>query len=193
MGQAVGTAAGLAVRKGILPAGLRDHIHELQQILLRDDAYLPWVCQEFSDLPRGSLLESSQGNSAPVRDGINRQVGNNPHCWEWAPGDWIAYRFAEPAHVHTVTLIVDSAMEKLIAMSLLQEDDQLTAVPDVMPRKLTLEVLHRGQWQLLIPVYENNQRLVRIPVDSVCDGVRVILNETWGSPQSRLYAFHLIE
>ncbi len=42
IGQAAGTAAAIAIRRGTTPRGVyTDHIDELQQRLLRDDAYLP--------------------------------------------------------------------------------------------------------------------------------------------------------
>ena len=40
-GQAAGTAAALAVRRGVLPGDMAGHMEELQQTLLRDDCYLP--------------------------------------------------------------------------------------------------------------------------------------------------------
>jgi hypothetical protein len=42
-GQAMGTAAALCVQKSISPRNLLKHIDELQQTLLKDDCFIPWV------------------------------------------------------------------------------------------------------------------------------------------------------
>jgi len=43
MGQAVGTAAALCVKKGVLPRNIaQHHVDDLQEQLLRDDAFIPW-------------------------------------------------------------------------------------------------------------------------------------------------------
>ncbi|MFN2167471.1 MAG: FAD-dependent oxidoreductase, partial [Anaerolineae bacterium] len=81
MGQAVGTAAAMAAEKGITPREVGGQMGELQQALLYDDCYLPWVAQQLPALTTGAALTASQGDPEPVRDGINRQVGDDPHCW----------------------------------------------------------------------------------------------------------------
>jgi len=55
-GQAVGTAAAMAGKQGLLPRDMGRHIGELQQALLRDDCYLPGVIQEMPALTRRARL-----------------------------------------------------------------------------------------------------------------------------------------
>ncbi|MFW6151642.1 MAG: FAD-dependent oxidoreductase [Verrucomicrobiota bacterium] len=189
MGQAVGVAASIAVRNGISPPGVGARIGEVQQQLLRDDAYLPWVRQEFPAVTRNAALTASRGDPEPVRDGINRPVGDELHAWICAPGDWIAYRFDKPSEIEQATVIVASALDKCVAMSLLQRDDQLTAPPDVMPKAFRLDFLQAGQWIQAVRVEDNHQRLAGFKIGRVCEGVRFCLEETRGAEKSRLYAF----
>ena len=191
MGQAVGTAAAMAAQRGVLPRGMNNAITELQQALLKDDCYLPWVRQEFSSLTINAKLSASQGNPEPVRDGVNRPVGDNPHCWECSSGDTIEYRFGGNRRVERITLIGDSALDKLITMSHHQKDDQLTRVPDVVHKAFLVEGLINGAWRKLAEVTDNHQRLMRAQVDTTAAGVRWRLNETWGIKRTRLYAFYL--
>jgi hypothetical protein len=190
MGQAVGTAAALAVQKSLLPAGVKAHMHELQQTLLADDAYLPWAAQQFSALTTAAELTASQGNPAPVCDGINRPVGADLHAWVHHPGDWIAYRFPA-SQVESVTLILDSALERNIALSHHQPDDQLTAPPPCLQKSFRIEGLVAGVWQTVAEIKGNHQRLVHIPIGRQLEGVRCLFRETWGEEESKLFAFYL--
>jgi hypothetical protein len=191
MGQAVGTAAALAIQKGIMPVEMRVHTRELQQTLLCDDVYLPWVNQNFSELTLAAKLESSQGDAEPIRDGINRPVGADPHNWLHHPGDWVAYRFSSTAKLETITLVLDSALEQNIQMSYHQPDDQLTSPPERLPKTFHLDGLKGGKWEPLARIAGNHQRLVRVSVGKSLDGVRYTLDETWSAPASKLFAFYI--
>lgn len=191
MGQAVGTAAALALIKGVLPAGMKAHIGELQQTLLRDDAYLPGLRQEFPAHVSGAVLTASQGDAEPVRNGINRPVGTQANCWTCKAGDWIAYRFATPAPAGSVTVILDSGLDRNVALSYHQNDDQLTSPPDVMPKAFRIEGRFGAEWRELVRVDRNHQRFRRFPLPPDLDGVRFLLDETWGAETSRVYAFYV--
>jgi hypothetical protein len=195
MGQAAGTAAAMAVKKGLLPAGIGAHMDELQQALLCDDAYLPGIRQRMPELTMGAELSATSGDPAPVRDGVNRPVGEDPHCWTGRPGEGLVLRFGGRRKVSTVTLIVDSALDSNIQLSYHQRDDQLAAPPPAMPRSFRLEKLLGGKWLPLVEVARNHQRLVRVKPGNgegvEAEGVRFTLGETWGAEQSRVYAFYV--
>jgi hypothetical protein len=192
MAYAQGIAADMCVQKGINPRSVLEHIHELQQALLRDDAYLPWVEQELSSLVKDGQLAASQGDPEPVRDGINRQVGDDPHCWEHKEGDMISYEFDSSRTVESATLILDSAMDKYIQMSYHHKKcDECYKIPDVIPEAFKIEVKKSGSWELLEQITGNYQRLVRIPVQKECEGVRYALNKTRGAETTRMYGFYL--
>ncbi|MFW6159239.1 MAG: FAD-dependent oxidoreductase [Planctomycetota bacterium] len=187
MGQAVGTAAAMAAARGIDPRGLLDHVDELQQALIDDDCYLPWVAQDLPGLTRQATLKASVGDPEPVRDGVNRPVGEHLHAWPCRVGDSIAYTFDRPRDVAEVVLILDTGLDQMVMMSHHQADDQLTAPPDVMPRAFRVEGRVDGNWQPLITQQNNHQRHVRYPVGTGLTGVRFTLDETWGADESRVY------
>lgn len=191
MGQAVGTAAALAVEKGLAPAGVGGCIGELQQALLRDDAYLPWMTQRFSRLTAESHLVASGGDPAPVRDGVNRPVGDAQHCWTCSAGDHVACLFPSTELVRTATLVLDSALDRNVTMSYHQPDDQLRRVPDVMPRAFRIEAMTDGRWHQVARCEDNHQRLVRLAVNRQVQGVRFVLETTWGADASRVFGFYV--
>ncbi len=188
MGQAIGTAGAMAAANSVTPAEIGARVADLQQTLLADDCYLPRVNQEMPAITREAKLSSSQGDPEPVRDGVSRQVGDNTHAWLWSPGDWIACEFGGEPRIAEVALVLDSAMEKEIALSLYNETD-CNRVPAVMPKRLRLEVLSRAGWERLHALEGNHQRFVRLPIGRCVRGVRVTLDELWGADTSRLYGF----
>lgn len=191
MGQAVGTAAGIAVRHHLDPRGVGELIVELQQALLRHDSYLPRVRQEFSMLTKDAGLTASSGNPEPLRDGTNRPVGEDQHCWEGRIGDSVEYAWDKPRMVANATLILDSALARLIAMSYHQKDNQLTHPPKEMTKDLRLEIRTSAGWKLWRSVKGNHQRLLRIEIGVPATGVRATFDSTWGSEKVRVYAFYM--
>jgi len=193
LGQAAGTAAALAVCHGALPRDVNDRIDDLQQMLLREDCYLPGIAQRFEPLTMDAELTASQGDPEPLRDGINRPVGDNTHAWPCAVGDWTAYTFPDARPVREATVIVDSALDKNIFFSHYGDYGQLTAPPPVLPTAFRLEIQQNGEWKTLHQVTGNHQRLLRLPVNETVEAVRFTLDGTWGDEASRLYAFYLDE
>ena len=192
MGQAAGTAAALASRAGRLPRDLGDRVPELQQALLRDDAYIPWLPQTFGALTAEARLAASRGDPQPLRDGTNRPVGDDPHAWPCRPGDSVQYEFAGPRQVRQATVIADSGLDKNVIMSYHgYGSGELTAVPPEMAKAFRLEGLVDGRWRTIHEVRRNHQRLVRLPVAAAPEGVRFVLDETWGAAETRLFAFYV--
>jgi hypothetical protein len=191
MGQAAGTAAALAAAKGLLPAQLGDHVAELQQALLADDCYLPWLRQEMPARTRAARLSASQGDPEPVRDGIARPVGEETHAWPAEAGDWIAYEFDTEQQVREVALTLDSNLEKDIALSL-YSPSECSRPPGALPRKLRIEVRSAGQWELVHALRDNAQRFLRLPIARRAGAVRVTLEELWGAEESRVYGFVVV-
>jgi hypothetical protein len=194
MGQAAGTAAAMATSKQITPAGMLDHMAELQQALLADDCYLPGIAQMFGPLTSAARLTASAGDPQPLRDGINRQVGDETHAWMARPGDWAMLELATPAALSQLTLIVDSEMESDPQMSHFRPvGPQLRATPGRMPRDIRIETRRDGQWSQVARITDNRQRFIRVTVD--CDAeveaIRATFERTWGGEWSHIYAMHV--
>jgi hypothetical protein len=186
MGQAVGTAAALAARWGVAPREVGERIEELQQILLDDDAYLPEIPLQMPDLTRRATLSASQGDPEYLRDGIGRPVGKEGHCWPGRPGDIVEYALDRIQHVESANLVLDTGLDRTVALSYHQPDDQLSHLPPQMPRALRVEIRDERGWHFLARIEENRARRVRIPVNRSVTGVRYVLEQTWGGETSEL-------
>jgi hypothetical protein len=191
MGQAAGTAAAMASAAGVPPAAVGDRIQELQQALLRDDAYLPWTPRRFGPLVTGADLSASSGDPEPLRDGITRPVGDDPHAWPCRRGDWVAYAFPALRRVEAAAVVLNSVLDKDAQLSYHQQDDQLDRAPPEMQKAFHLDVRTGGAWRTIARVTENHQRLVRLEVGQSVEAVRWVLDETWGAEETRLFALDL--
>jgi len=120
-----------------------------------------------------------------------RPVAANASVWTCAPGDHVAYLLDRPATVTEATLILDSALDRNPAMSYHHDDVRLTRVPDVMPRAFRVETLSGGEWAPAQRLTDNHHRQVRLQIGRKVEGVRFVLEETWGGETSRVYAFYL--
>jgi hypothetical protein len=189
MGQALGTATALALRDGLLPADILPRVGELQQELIKDDAYLPGVRQIFPKLTIEASLSASQGDPEAVRSGINRPVGDDMNGWQCSAGDFISYTFSKPQKVNNVSIILDSALDQNVALSYHQRDDQLTSPPDVLPQEFSIEISVDGEWCELTRVSKNRDRLVRVSVEQLISGIKFKLHSTWGNKESHVHAF----
>lgn len=82
VGQAVGTAAALCRRKGILPAeAATKHIREIQQTLLRHDCHIPGIVNEDEyDLARSATITASSEATLAFPDPDRERELNMPHA-----------------------------------------------------------------------------------------------------------------
>ncbi|MHA1727449.1 MAG: FAD-dependent oxidoreductase [Promethearchaeota archaeon] len=193
MGQAIGTAAAIAIHHSLTPRDVGNRVRELQQLLLLDDCYLPRIPQEFSALTmKARLIASNGADPEPVRDGWNRSIGDDPHAWTSRLGDSIAYLFNTPAHVAEVKLLLDTAMDRDLALSLHYKNHGMTHIPKETPRRFRIDLLQDGEWRKLHTVEGNYQRQVHVAIGEIIDGVRYTLIATHGAKKSRVYGFYIL-
>ena len=194
MGQAVGTAAAIAIKNDIPPAGLSEKlVDDLQQSLLNQDCYLPGVTQRFSEMTIAAELSATSGSAEVLRDGTNRPVENNSHCWEGRPGDSLEYRWPDKQKITKLTLIFDSDLSISIAFShLYYPEKRIIEVPLQLVKEFQIDILDdNGEWQPLHSIEGNSQRFVTLDVNEQTAGVRAVFKSTWGAGKVRLYAFYI--
>jgi hypothetical protein len=200
LGQAVGTAAALAVRHGLSPRGVyQERIRDLQQTLMADDAYLPWQTRAIPELTRTARLTASSGDPEPLRNGIDRPVGDVDNGWAGAPdGGWVAYTFDAPTHVQGLRLVFDSDLERenhqhgchrnIVCSYPLHPVPR--PIPATLVRSFRIETLaDDGTWSTLLRIENNHQRLVRLKTDVRTRALRFVSESTWGADQAHLFAW----
>jgi hypothetical protein len=135
MGQAAGTAAAIATKHHTTPCGVyENHIHELQQALLKDGYYLPGIKNTDKNdiaLRARPTASSHRKGMEPgkVNDGWNRVVGEDRSTWAPDPNSllpqWVQLELEQTSVVNSVhvsfedteDLAVDFAVEVRVADS----------------------------------------------------------------------------
>lgn len=197
MGQAVGTAAAMCIQKQSDPRDLYEsHMNELQESLLRDDAYIPLrAAKDSNDLARTACqIEASSTLSGDARlliDGIPRDEFGETHHWasEGVPAS-VMLRWEQPVPLTNVEIKCDTNVNRNIMMLKAPRDDTnyTSVIPEEMVKSLELYALVQGDWVLLGQIDDNRTRLIKIECERVeVSAVRVVVNETYGAPFVKLF------
>ena len=196
MGQAVGTAAAIAGRNGLSPRGVYgDRTAELKQTLMDDDCYLPWNRREIPELARKARIVASENDPEPLRNGLDRPIGDDDNGWTGSLGSWVEYEFDGPERVREVRLVFDSDLNRSPRQNLpcsFPLDAELRGVPAAMVKAFRIEARNEdGQPQTIAREECNYQRLVRVPVDVQTRAARFVPEGTWGAELAHVFAFDL--
>ncbi|MBN1640035.1 MAG: FAD-dependent oxidoreductase [Anaerolineae bacterium] len=195
MGQAIGTAAAIAVRHALSPRGVyQGHIRALKQALMEDDCYLPWNQRQVPALTQRAALRASVGDPAPLRNGLDRPIGGADNGWRGPVGAWVAYAFENAQHVRRMRFVFDSDLNRPEKNQHANRtlDWQPVTVPATMTRAFRVEAEEEsGEWRALIRVDGNYQRLVTLETDLHARAVRFVPEATWGAEDVHLFAWDI--
>ncbi len=193
MGQAVGTAAAIAVRRGLLPDGVaRDEMRALQSQLMEDDCYLPGLSREIPALTKAARLEAPGTGAENLRSGIDRPVGGADNGWWGRPGDAAVYDFGKAVPIRSLRLVFDSDLNRSVHNMPCCYPLELEGfhVPATLVRSFRLEALDEsGAWREIFRTDDCHQRLVRITAAITARAVRFTPLATWGAPRVHVFAF----
>ncbi len=115
IGQAVGNAAVVAVKKKTDPRGVYKHyIKELQQRILDDDCYLPGLAREASPLLENAKIISLQEDAGVLVNGLDRPSDDCDNLWIGELGGYVEYRFDNPELISNVRIVFDSDLNRSI-------------------------------------------------------------------------------
>lgn len=205
MGQAVGTAAALCVREGILPFELKPHITALQQMLLKADAYIIGVTNSDKyDLARSAEViassETPEGKAINVINGVRRGVGDHSNRWISDPRkglpQWIELRFHEPVRIREVHLVFDTGLHR--PLTLTHSDSynawMIRGAQRETVRDYDLQVIHGTSTKTVATVRGNYQRLRRHRfAPHSATALKLVVHATNGDPSARLFEIRAYE
>lgn len=186
MGQAVGTAAALALRYDTTPRGVYEHhIDELQQTLLDQDQFLPGVARRLPEL----TLRATASHEV-LRDGWDRNWDDGCHEAEFSAGESAYYRFGTPETVRGCRLVFDSDLTDKKQQRNVEEEEPHD-MPAILPRAFRVEgVRPDGTTALLFEQKENIHRLVRAEWQpEAFTEIRLTGIVPWGGEKARVFSF----
>ena len=197
MGQAVGTAAAICCSKKVMPRDLANYyISELQEQLLRDDAYIPSrPANDQNDLvQRVSRIFASSTKSGDTRlllDGVPRDEYGEIHHWQsdGKPAD-LVLEWNNPVNISKVLIKCDTNLKRNIMMlKYYREDKSYTnSVPVEMLKSLEVFAKVKGEWIKMAEEDNNRRRLIKVHFDQVeTTSIKVKLKETYGAKDIKLF------
>ena len=202
-GQAVGTAAALCKKYGCTPHEVEAHMKELQQMLLKDDCYIPGYRNEDpADLARAAQVSagSEKQPAANVINGVSRTVGEDENCWQsdGLAGDngVLSLKWDAPHTLRQVRLTFDPNLCSSIKITLSSKRiaEQVPGVPPELVRDYDVELLRDGHVLASRSVRGNYQRLNVLSFDACdCDEVRLHVLATNGIADARVYEVRAYE
>lgn len=208
-GQGVGTAAVLALRKNVLPAGIAGDdalVRAIQQQLLKDDCHLVGVRNEDErDLVRRAARVTASGfrdGGMPeaVRSGRTRMLAGlpperhepGPHRWmSDALPAWLEIQWEEPVLIREVRLVFDTGLHRLLTLS--QADGYTQKMlwgrpqPETV-RDYTVSVRTPGGWLEVAAARDNHQRLQvhAFEEPAPCHSLRIEVSAANGLDHARI-------
>jgi hypothetical protein len=193
MGQAVGTAAAIAVRNHLTPRGVYEkQMPELINSLMDQDSYQPWRTRPIPEPCRSATLTASSGDAEVLRNGIERDLAGVDHGWWGESNDVVSYTWPVPLPVNRVRLVLDSDFTRNKRMLCCYPKDQQPApMPPMLARDFEIECCDAtGQWRGVAALRDNRRRLVTVPLTGApITGCRLRINRSWGSACAHVFAF----
>ncbi|AWB65378.1 FAD-binding dehydrogenase [Saccharobesus litoralis] len=197
MGQAVGTAAALCVEKDASPREVaQTHIKQLQEQLLRDDAYIP---QRYADdtanlaATADSITASStaSGDVKLLVDGMSRDERGEVHHWQSNGLDAsVTFEWDKPITLSSIEIKCDSNVKKNIMMlkNTRETEAYTTKIPVELLKALNVELKVGGKWLELASIDDNQRRLIKVNfATQAIDGFRINATETYGCEHVKLF------
>lgn len=202
LGQAVGTAAAIAVRDGLSPRGVYEkRISELKKTLMDDDSYLPFNVRPIAEVSKNACLTGCK-DVENLRNGLDRPIGDKDNGCRMAKYTVIEYAFEQPEKLTGVRIVWDSELNRTSEPEVSGErfchnmmcnkplNFGVFHVPFSMVKAYRLEgVKEDGTVCELYKTENNYQRLNRIALSGEYTAVRLIPLETWGADDVHMFSF----
>ena len=198
-GQAVGTAAALCKKYDCKPRELAPHVGELQQLLIKDDAFLPgFVNEDAADVARTATFTATSfvagGEPANVVDGYTRRLDDVSHAWVTdgisADGECLTMKLASPATLSQLRLTFDSDFSYPIRVTMAynRQVQQRVGVPAELVKDYTVTLKKDGKAVRTIEVKDNHQRHNILDFEPTeCDSAEICVTATNGADKITVF------
>ncbi len=215
IGQAVGTAASIAVKYGLSPREVaKCKIGEIQKALMDDDCFLPKFHREPSALSKEATLTCDYGDCSALLNGIDRRIWGNDNGYYGKTNKAITYSFEKPTFVKGVRLVFDSDLDReytdgnpdaLHTSSTLffpkTYNNTTFGFPKCLVKHYKIEIMDETLvWNTAIEVFDNHQRFVKHELNLTAKAVRLIpistyhserKTEDYGSSTAHIFNFEI--
>ncbi len=198
-GQAVGTAAALAVKKQVSPRKVGEYINELQQMLLKDDCFVPnFKNDDKNDLCLSAKVtatsEKTGFEAENIINGVARTVGDssNMYCSNGISqdGEGLTLDFGKTVNLNELHIKFDSNLSQEIEISMDEwvVSRQEKGLPSTLVKDYKVELMKNGEAVKTIEKADNIFRFNKIALDNTeCDSVKITCYSTYGNEDIRIF------
>ncbi len=204
LGQAVGMAAAVAIENNTDPQGVHDfYIEELQQRLLRNDCFIPYLKREVSEKTVNAYISGCE-NSDNLKNGIDRnnKLYENEENGVFASlGGKITYNFSEPTYVEVAHITFDSDLDRVtlpgdaceryhsMRCNLLPDSPKMH-MPTTLVKEFEVKYVLVDGTVKTIKIENNIKRMNEFVVDELVREISLIPVKLWGEGNSaHIFAF----
>ena len=178
MGQAVGTAAAVAVAHHASPREVRiEHIGELQKLLLEDDVMLPGFPREISPVTAAASSEYPL-----LQNAVDRNMDDAENGVWLRIGEPCVYRWEKPVLLSGCRFVFDTLLafrdKRMRKMEALPDRKEM---PPMLVRRFHVDALRGGSWETILTEKDVHCRMYRAawgPAE--VSAVRFTADEVWG-------------
>ncbi|MFR9519384.1 MAG: FAD-dependent oxidoreductase [Rikenellaceae bacterium] len=196
MGQAAGVAAAMCVENDVTPRSIyENHIEDLQERLLRQDYYIPYIVEKDIDNKAKSAQitasSTSSGSIENLLDGVARDEQGECHHWQSLGTEAVLnLSWKKPISISSIEMKFETNLFRPLMMhkNVKKNFNQTPGVPPELVRSFTIEAKIGKEWQQVAKVEENIVRYVRVDLEQVkTDAIRVRLHDTYGDNNIKMY------
>ena len=197
LGQAVGTAAYIAITEGITPREVYvNKLQQLKQQLMDDDCYLPFNIRPVSELTLKAKISSSDSKDAPeiVRNGHDRPVNDQKNLWTGELGSSIIFEFDKPEQITGIRIIFDSNLNRNFRNMpcFYPLDAKQRAVPETLIKEFLIETSDDGKTYIENFHETNNyQRHINKKINISNRLIKITFLKTWGHTNVNVFSIDL--
>lgn len=204
-GQAVGTAAALAVKYGCTPRDVSQHMTELQQTLLKDDCFiLGYANEDEKDYARkakvsaGSSLEGYEPEN--VINGVSRSWEENSNMWQSASlsadDARLDIQLREKVLMKQLRITFDSNLSKELmpSISTVNKSRQDKGLPPQLVKDYSVKIFDGENEIYTKTIADNIQRLnvIDLPQEGIRgDKVVITVQATYGCDTARVFEIRI--
>lgn len=196
IGQAVGTAAAVAVKHRLSPRETcKTKIVEIQNMLMDDDCFLPGFRRKPSLLTQSAMLTADYGDPSALLNGIDRRIWGNDNGYFGKTNKSITYAFDFPKHVNGIRLVFDSDLDReytdgnpdaLHTSSTLffpkSYNNTSFGFPKCLIKHYKIDVMDEsGKYTTVIEIFNNHQRFITHKLNMTVKAIRLIPISTYHS------------
>lgn len=212
LGQAVGSAVSVACKYNITPHDVyKNHLQELQEILMEDDCFLPHFTRTISDSCRNADLtyanekySINENLGCTLRNGKDREnriYGEEKQSITIKKNSILEYKFSAPENVESVHIVFDSDLNRdslpgdkwerthSTRANVLLSSPQMH-MPKTLCKEFYVEVESKDGTEKILCVKNNKKRSYHIHLDKSISALRLCVQSSWGESEDiNIYSF----